>query len=103
MGRALWGDSSIMIDNGIDIYDEPVMADLAVMKRYFRINNRDDIRNKNVFFEYGNGSLFLKNGNSKVDFIIAISRKENSILKTIWISQSIILLRQDMLQVEEKK
>lgn len=63
------GYSSILIDNGIEIYDEPVMADLAVMKGYFRINNRDDIRNKDVFFEYENGSLFLRNGNSKVEFM----------------------------------
>ena len=56
-GHCGGGLSHIMTANGLEIYDEPDMADLNFAKGYFKVNRWQDCYDRNLYFLYRNGKL----------------------------------------------
>lgn len=56
-GHCGGGISHIMTANGLEIYDEPDLADLNFAKGYFKVNRWQDCYDRNLYFLYRNGKL----------------------------------------------
>lgn len=62
-GHCGGGISQIIKSNNIRIFDEVCSADLNVMKGYFKINRREDLKNKRIYFVFDDGRLKVINNN----------------------------------------
>lgn len=62
-GHCGGGISQIIKSNNIRIFDEVYSADLNVMKGYFKINRREDLKSKRIYFVFDNGKLKVINNN----------------------------------------
>lgn len=60
------GISYIIQTNKIPVYDAPDMAELDVSKGYFRILGRDDLKGREIGFQYEQGKLYICDKENKI-------------------------------------
>lgn len=83
-GHCGGGISQIISSNGIKIFDKIYSADLNTMKGYFKINRREDIISKQVFFEFVNGKLKMVYDNQKEEIMcVHFQKRKLNISKDI--------------------